>query len=206
MWIPVDAETDQPAVFSDSDWPLLIHGASKSGAAFFTVALTAELIRRGERVVFICAAGEAIRALQSELQLKPSAAHFSRVSRQAAAVLEEMQLVTLLKRRGTDPLTSLRALKDWNQRAVVIVNVEDTLTPQLWAVVKSHRRLILSGDFEKEKIDIDQKIFSSSILFSVSPGHWHRQRSSLPTYIGQVFRGRRSFQTILREVPASCGG
>ncbi len=200
MWQPVDAATGREITWPPADWPILIHGASKAGASFFTVALTADLIRRGERMVFMCANGEAIRAWQYELALNKPAVKYSAVGSLAATALVEMQLVTLFKRRGTDLLTSLCALKDWGERIVVIKNVEELLRSELWAVVKSHPRLILSGDFAKTKIDIDPKLFNTQILFSEAPGHWPCQRASLPTYIGEVYQGSRRCQTIVRQV------
>lgn len=199
MWQPIDAQTGKQIVFKPSDWPIAIHGAPKSGSSFFTIVLVADLIRRGEKVVFMCAKGEAIRALQVELGLSQPVAKYAEVTSGAATDLKEMQLVTLLKRKSADLVMSLRALSDWSERVVVIKNAEETLTPELWGIVRSHKKLILSGDFAKEKVDVDQKLFSSSIIFSRSPGHWHHQRSSLPTFIGDAIIEKKQQQLIVRE-------
>lgn len=199
MWQPIDTKTGQPLVLKTADWPIVIHGTQKSGSSFFTVALVADLVRRGDKVVFICAKGEAIRTLQAELGLNQPASKYSEVTSTAATDLKDMQLVTLFKRKGTDLVAELRALSDWSERVVVINNVEEILTPDLWAIVRSHKKLILSGDFEKEKADVDQNLFSSSIPFSRSPGHWHHQRGQLPTFIGDAIIGKKHQQLIVRE-------
>lgn len=199
MWQPIDTQTGKPLILKQSDWPIIIHGAPKAGSSFFTVVLTADLIRRGDKVVFMCAKGEAIRALQAELGLAQPAAKYQEVTSGAAENLKDMQLVTLFKKRGTNLVTALRALPDWSERVVIIKNAEEILTPELWAIVRPHKKLILSGDFEKEKVDVDQNIFSSNILFSRSPGHWHHQRGLLPTYIGDALIAGKHRQLIVRE-------
>lgn len=199
MWQPVETQTGKRLALKAADWPIAIHGAPKSGASFFTIVLTADLIRRGEKVVFICAQGEAIRSLQTELGLGRPAAKYKEVTGEAAVDLKDMQLVTLFKKRGTNLVTALRALPDWSERVVVIKNVEEILTPELWAIVRPHKKLILSGDFEKEKIGIDEKMFTSKILFSVAPGHWHHQRGSLPTFIGDGVVNGKIKLLIVRE-------
>jgi hypothetical protein len=199
MWQPINTETGQPLILKTADWPIAIHGTPKSGSSYFTTVLTANLIRRGEKVVFMCTKGDAIRALQAELDLNQPASKYSEVTSGAATDLKDMKLVTLFKRKGTDLVASLRALSDWSERVVVINNVEEILTLELWAIVRPQKKLILSGDFAKEKVDVDQKLFSSSILFSRSPGHWHHQRSQLPTYIGDAMVGKKQQQLIVRE-------
>lgn len=199
MWHAVEAKSERPVSFTKERWPILIHGTPKSGALFFTVVLTAGFIKQGKQVVFLCSQGEAIRALQKELGLDKPAGTFTAVTSSAASALENMHLVTLFKQRHTNLLESLRALKDWSQRIVVVNNADVVLTPELWAVVKFHRQLIVSGDFEKIKFDVGENTFPTVILFSPSPGHWHRQRQSLPSYIGDVHQAKKQFQVILRE-------
>lgn len=204
MWRPVDAITNKPLTFVASDWPMLIHGAPSSGASFCTITLAAENIRLGKKVVFLCARGEAIRALQRELDLHRPAAKFTTVTSTAASALEDMQLVTLFQPRRRNLLESLRALKDWGERIVIIDNAEEVLTPALWAVVQSHVHLIISGDFRKTTFQIDDKHFPTTILFSPAPRHWRHQRDPLPSYIGQVFKPEKFRTCIVQEVNKPC--
>lgn len=184
----IDAEDNRPWHPASGNWPLLIHGRPKSGASLFTVVLTAELIRRGARLVFLCAKGEAVRALQSELGLKKSAMAYQQVSEAAVEALESMQLVTFFRRPGFDLLQSLRSLTDWGRRIVVVKNAEELLNPPLWAVLQPHRRLIVSGDFNLVSDTAIHEVLSTKILFSASPPGWSDQRSNQPDYVGECIR------------------
>lgn len=199
MWRPIDATTEQPLVWSKRDWPIAIHGTPKQGSSFYTVALTADLIRRGVRVVYLCAKAEGVRALQEELAIRRAATTYQSVTASASTELRDMQLVTIIKKSGVDILESLRALVDWSERVIVIKNCDQLLTPALWAVVKPHRQLVLSGDFSHLPFDVDPKIFSTSIGFSAWPSEWPYQRGSLPTYVGDGYRAGRHFQTIVQN-------
>ncbi len=200
MWQPIDTTTGKRLTLKSSDWPFLVHGTVKSGSSFFTIALTADLIRHGQKVVCICARGEELRLLQKELNIDKSESTFSEVTSSAADTLENMQLVSLFKRKGVDVITSLRALKDWSERVVVINNVEDVLTTELWEILQTHTHYVLSGDFEKLPFEIDQQILPLQIFFSASPVHWRKQRSKLPSYIGEGYRGSEHFLTIVKEI------
>lgn len=196
----INNDTNAAVEFQSKDWPVLVHGTSKSGALLCTVIAATEAIRRGQAVVLLCSQGGAIRAVQRELDIQKSAVKFNQVTSAAVAALEEMQLVTLFKRRGTELVTSLRALKDWGGRLVIINNVEDVLTPELWAVVRVHQLLLLSGNFDQTKVEIDPDLFHTHMLFSEAPGHWQQQRSTLPTYLGDVYQGTKRFTVIVRPV------
>ncbi len=198
-WQPVNTETNKALKFATKDWPILINGAPKAGASFFTVALTAELIRQRKKVVFMCAKGEAIRALKKELNITEPLVRGHDVTGTVATSLSDMQLVTLFQQKSMDMVNALRSLEDWNKRMVVMKNVEDILTPELWVVIKSHKQLVLSGDFSRLNFEIDTTVFRTAILFSPSPEHWKRQRSQLPTYIGDVYQGESNYQTIVSE-------
>ncbi len=200
MWQPIDVQTGKRVVLKKNDWPILIHGTPKAGSSFYTVALTAELIRRGEKIVFLCAHADAIKALTTELVVQQPEVHDTSVSAKTATALEDMQLVTLMRRPNMNLVTSLRALHDWSERVVVIKNIDEVITPELWAVVKTHQKLCLSGDATKMQFEIPIDSFSTMILFSPGPEHWLHQRPALPTYIGDVSQSRRQWQTILREV------
>lgn len=199
MWQPVDAHTERPLTWPASAWPAVIHGREKSGASLFTVALAADFVRRGWPVVFICAHGEAIRALQRELGIGHPAVRSPAVQPATAVRLEDMQLITLMQKKGFDVPAALDALHDWRERIVIVKNMESTLTPTLWQLVGSHQRSVLSGDAVSTPIDLGRIMFGTTILFSDAPATWTRQRPELPTYVGSGFRGPRKFQTILRE-------
>lgn len=199
-WQPVNAQTELPLTWPKTSFPVIIHGREKSGASPYTVALTADFIRRGLPVVFICAHGEAVRALQRELGIGQPAIRSPAVDRSVVATLEDMQLVSFMYRKGFDLPTAIEALRDWRDRVIIVKNIETVLTPALWQVVGSHHRTVLSGDAVMTSIDLSRTIFGTTILFSDAPATWTRQRPVFPTYVGCGFRGARRFQTILREV------
>lgn len=199
MWQPVDAHTERPLTWPANAWPVVIHGQEKSGASLYTVALTADFIRRGWPVVFICAHGEAIRTLQRELGIGHPLVRSPELTTTNAETLEDMQLVTLMRKKGFDLPSALEALHDWRERIVVVKNIESVLTPDLWQLVGSHHRCVLAGDAVTTPIDLGRTTFGSTMLFSDAPATWTRQRPTLPTYVGYGFRGARRFQTILRE-------
>lgn len=200
MWQPIDANTGRPIDLKSADWPLVIHGKPKAGSSFFTITLVADLLRRGRRVVFFCAHGQAIRALQQELALPAPMTRAKKITSSVAVQLENMQLVTFFRRPKMDMVQSLRSLRDWSDRIVVIKNAEEILTPALWEILRPHQNLILSGDMSTLKTAVDPQHFATTILFSDSLSTWTIQRNALPTYIGECHQKRGIRQVIVRQV------
>jgi hypothetical protein len=200
MWQPIDANTGRPIDLKSADWPLVIHGKPIAGSSFFTITLVADLLRRGRRVVFFCAHGQAIRALQQELALPAPTTRAKKITSSVAAQLEDMQLVTFFRRPKMDMVQSLRSLRDWSDRIVVIKNAEEILTSALWEILRPHQNLILSGDMSTLKTTVDPQHFATTILFSDSPSTWTIQRHALPTYIGECHQKRGIRQVIVRQV------
>ena len=199
-WQPFNAATEQSVVFSECDWPILLHGVPKSGLSFYTIVLTADLIRRGERVVFICAKGEAIRSLQTELDLITPAAKYSQIDRGASQALEAMQLVTIMNRPNFDLLAAVRNLKDWGERIVVVKNADALLSKELWSLLRPHHRLIIAGDLKASKIKLAPSDFSTAIYFSPPPATWSVKLATRPTYVGHVYQANKNFLTIVRDL------
>lgn len=200
MWQPVDTASNRPIRIGTKDWPVLIHGTPKAGASFFTIALTASFLRRGEKVVFICAHAPAITALQREMHLTQPAMASATVTASAATSLEEMQLVTLMLGRGHNVLEALRALHDWTERIVIVKNIDEVLTSPMWAVLQSHRRCVLSGDLNKLRIALPAVMMKTQILFSDPPKTWPIKRSPLPTFMAEIHRSRGISTGLVREV------
>ncbi|MBI5466972.1 MAG: hypothetical protein HY975_02040 [Candidatus Kerfeldbacteria bacterium] len=199
MWQPSSGEAGRSFRLADRDYPCIIHGAEKSGASFFTIALTADLVRQGQPVVFICAKSAGVLALQRELELLAPGVKTKEIGSQTAAQLEEHQLVTIFSHRPADILVHLRALHDWAERVMVIKNIDTLLTPGVWATVQSHRQLILSGDVASTSAPILERNFRSSIAFSKWPAGWLDIRQPLPTYAGEYRHGKIVKQVFLSE-------
>lgn len=188
-WRFVDATTQRPLTWDEGDWPCFIHGAERSGASFSTIILTAELVRRGQNVAFLCARAEAVLALERELRLDRPKVRAKAVTRATASPLAESQLVTMHHDRGEFLLRSLRALSDWSERIVVVKNVERVLTPGLWSVLQTHPRLILSGDAGRLPINLPTDHFFRLIGFSTWPDGWSMTRpANLPKYAGHMIQ------------------
>jgi hypothetical protein len=200
MWQPLEVSTDQPVRFSPADWPVAIHGHRQSGASFFTSVIVADLIRRGERVVLVCADGQSIREVQAELAMPRPAVKFRAVTTEAATKLEDMQLVTLLQRRAVNLADSLGGIQDRADRMVIVQGVESLMTAELWSIIESQPRMILSGDWSKVGLSIDLKKFPVRILFSEAPDSWPDQRPPNPSYIGIMQTGSTCRQFIARDV------
>lgn len=200
MWQPVDGQTGRALTIGMKDWPVLIHGAPKAGASFFTIALTASLLRRGEKVVFLCAHAPAIQSLQKEMHLPKPEARGRKVTPVLSSQLEDMQLVTMMQRRGFDPVGALCALRDLSERIVIVKNIDEILSSALWAVLQPHRRLMLSGDLTKTNVALSAPMLRTQILFSPTPKQWPIQRSALPTYMAEIHRPRGTTTGLVREV------
>lgn len=197
-WSLIEAASGRLFVV-DHHWPIWIHGAPKSGASFATVVLTADLVRRGEKIVFLCAHGDAIRALQQQLEMQRPEMKAKVITAPVAAELATMQLVTLKHEKGKNLATQLRALSDWSERVVVIKNVDELLTSELLAVAQAAKRLVLAGDFSKLKIEIPFMAAKTHVAFSPPPKSWPVEWSSLPSYIGQYWRGNDHGQVMASE-------
>lgn len=198
MWQPAQAETREPWFPGRRDWPISIHGNQRSGCSFFTIALAATAIRRGYRVVLICAHAEAIRQLTSELDLRRPFVGAREVTSTTASSLADAQLVTLLQRPKTRPIDGLRALSDWHERVVIIHNAELTLTPELWSIIQPHRERMIAGDFFRLTVTPDA-MKGTRIAFSRAPQSWSVPTVVWPSYIGQAMQGRQVFQLITGE-------
>lgn len=198
-WRIVDAGAGKPVVIPKDGHPVIINGVAKSGASFFTVVLTAELVRADEPVLFMCAHSEGVRSLRQELGLKKPAVVASSITDQVEASLESSRLVTLFNKDPNFILRSLGALKDWRDRIVVIKNAETILSPALWATVKTHQRLIVSGDIRGLNEPITYNQFKTVVAFSDWPMSAPYQRGDLPPYIGALQQGSHKQNLIVAE-------
>jgi hypothetical protein len=191
VWHPVEAETDQQFRLSDADWPLVIHGTDGSGASFFTVALTAALVRTGAKIVWLCTTPEGVLALQRELHLGEPDAKYRSMTDRAETIVAAMPVVTFCHRQPGELLNFLRSLRDWNQRIVILKNMEVTADEAMLNVLRPHRRLILSGNAERAASPLRDLSAGMRIGFSAWPGDWHIERGTLPRYVGQIAGSHR---------------
>lgn len=199
-WRIVDADSGKPAVITNANYPAIIHGAAKSGASFFTVILTAELVRADEAIVFMCAHGEGVQSLRHELGLKKSVVAAREINSRIKPVLESSRLVTLFNKRPDFLQRSLAALSDWRDRTVLINNAETILYPALWDMIKTHQRLVISGDIRGLEGSITYYQFKTAIAFSPWPNSAPYQRGDMPPYIGAMRQGFHGQNLLVTEI------
>lgn len=189
MWEAYRADTNRPFTLGERDYPCLIHGRPGSGASFFTVILAAALIRREIPVVFLCAKAEAVRALTAELGLGPPEVGADRVTARNEPELERHLLITFIKQNRTFLADSLRQLGDREDRVIVLKNIEEIMTPELWHLVKDQRHLIVSGDVDRITGPFPTTIWKTRLAFSPWQSAWGEARPfQTPSYVGTAWR------------------
>lgn len=174
----------------NASWlPMLIHGSEGSGASLATIVLAAEEVRAERPVVFLSRWPMAVKRLQDELGLssKPEVATPSLRS-EVASPLAESRLVTM-HGQASFLLRSLRALPHWQDRMVVVKNCDETLSPDLWAVIQDHPQLVLSGDLSQTKIDVTNQTWKTMLAFSKPPKWFEYPEKAWPKYLGLLKRG-----------------
>lgn len=139
-------ETGAIMRFSDEDFPLVIHGAPKTGASHFSLSVVADLFARGRKLLLFTAfpaAREDFLAQTAEL------------GRKAFDVTDPSQIpdasgdAIIVKSGDVDLFVeALKRLPDLAERIVFIKNVEALLTPEMIDLIRPLSRLVLSGDFD----------------------------------------------------------
>ncbi|MBI2984890.1 MAG: hypothetical protein HYY50_04690 [Candidatus Kerfeldbacteria bacterium] len=190
-WQLNEVATGRPWGLHVRQLPCLIHGQAGSGASFATIIITANLVRRGESVVFLCSRGQAVRSLQHELGLQRPAIKTDQVTGRDVPALADSRLVTIFHRSSRQLGRLLRALTDWRERVVVIKNIEDTLHQDLWSMVSSHQELIISGDVSRVTVGLPTKHFKTGLAFSNWPASYSWTRGAEPHYVGTFHDGRQ---------------
>lgn len=202
MWTLIEDKRNQPFQVTDRQWPVWLHGSPKSGASFATVLLAASYIRQGERMVFLCAHGEAIRALQSQLELPKPEVKAKDMDTASQQHIQDMQLITLRQEKGKNFSATLQSLPDLEDRIIIIKNIEETLTPELVEIIGRAKRVLLSGDFSKHNSSLVPSKNTTRICFSEPPVSWGINYEALPTYIGQYWKNGRHGQLFAQEQAA----
>jgi len=185
--------------FEPNWFPMLIHGAGGSGVSLATIVIAAELVRAEESVVFLSRWPMVVKRLQEELGLsKQLDVTAPSLRAEVATPLSESRLVTM---HGNSEflLRSMRALPHWADRYVVLKNCEETLTPDLFAIIKDHPRLILSGDVVETKLDLTTVGWASQTAFSKPPSWFGFDKKPWPKYIGLTKRHGKYDELIVTE-------
>jgi hypothetical protein len=155
--------------FSKTDFPMLIHGAEKTGTSFFSICLLAELLKKGMKVALFSAYPMAKEEFRKQIVGYES----------KAIIIDSGDEGTLIE--------ALQDITDLNERVVLIKNIEH-YSLNLFKAVKDLRLIIFSGDLDKcDFVDSLMTLsFSSQILFSSSKKYPQHDLTSLPKYRGKI--------------------
>ncbi len=150
-------------------FPILIHGAEKTGASFFSICLLTDLLKTGMKAFLFSAYPMAKEEFRKQI-----------VGYEDGAIIidsgDEQALVE-----------ALQETPDLDERVVLIKNI-DNYSLNLFNAVKDLKLIILSGDLDKFKFSnslIDEN-FSTKILFSPSEKYSQYDLSDLPKYSGKM--------------------
>lgn len=140
----------QPLNANSLERPILISGKCHSGASFFSVALIADLINSGEKVLYFCQAKPGVELLRQ-------------------FVRDEYIPQTIIAEPGNikDFKNKLISCADISERVVFIKNIEDTVDSEAIELIEKAKSYIFSGNYDltKELSQIDARtiiIFSDS--------------------------------------------
>lgn len=190
----INPETGAAIAFGEADLPMLIHGTPKVGAALFSVCTIAQLFMAKKKVLFFTA---------YPMGKKEFCASISDSDRQTDVyTLEKIEDLDFASHHGAIVVKSgdrelcrqtLEQLPDGLDRVVFIKNIEELLTPELFALVKERKQVILSGDADATPLakEIFALPWATQIFFSKPNSPMAVEIPALKKYIG-FMKGKNS--------------
>ena len=154
--------------FIESDFPMLISGAEKTGTSFFSISVLADLFNRGMKTLLFSAYPMAKEEFRKQINNDGE-----------GSIIESGDEKNLLKLLKEDP--------DLLNRVVLIKNI-DKYSPELFSAIKDLKLVIFSGDIDKCKFadDLMKKYFVAKIFFSQSEKYPKEGLENLPKYSGKI--------------------
>lgn len=155
--------------FSKNEFPILIHGAEKTGASFFSVCLLANLLKSGIKTFLFSAYPMA------KEEFRKQTIGYEKNSIIIDSGDEQALLEALQKTSGLD------------ERVVLIKNI-DNYSVNVFNAVKNLELIIFSGDLDNCQFadSLIDKNFSTTILFSASEKYYQYDVNNLPKYHGKI--------------------
>lgn len=155
--------------FNKLDMPLLIHGAEKTGASFFSICFLANLLKDGTKTILFSAYPMAKEEFRKQI---------SGYEKDAIIIDsgDEKVLIEMLKN-----------IQDLKERVFLVKNI-DNYSTNLFDAVKDLGLVIFSGDLDKCQFAdsiIDKKL-TTKIFFSSSEKYPQYELGNLPKYHGKV--------------------
>jgi hypothetical protein len=154
--------------FTESDFPMLISGADKTGTSFFSVFLMASLLNKGKKVLFFSAFPMAKEEFRNQID-------------------DEKNAIIIDSGEEKALIDSIKNTSDLPQRVIFIKNI-DSYGPGLFNAVKDLKLVIFSGDIDKCRFadDLIKKDWATKIFFSQSKKFPAIELANLPKYSGKI--------------------
>jgi hypothetical protein len=154
--------------FKESDFPMLISGAEKSGASFFSISLIAGLLNKGMKVLFFSAFPTAKEEFRRQIK-----------DERNAVIIDSGEEQVLID--------SVRDSADLSERIIFIKNI-DNYGPELFKALKNSKLVVLSGDIDKCRFaeELIKKDFTTKIFFSQSKMIPSLLPVDMPKYFGKI--------------------
>lgn len=161
---------DKEVVFNKEDFPMLINGADKSGASFFSISLLVNLFENGEKVLLFSAFDPAKEEFRKQL---------SDSINENALIIESGDEENFIK--------ELDKVSDLSNRIVLCKNVEN-YSFNLFNKLKDQELVIFSGDIDKCEFgeQVANKDFKTKIFFSYPEKLEIENKIELPKYKGLI--------------------
>ncbi len=161
---------DKEVIFNKEDFPMLINGAGKSGASFFSLSLLVNLFENGEKVLLFSAFDPAKEEFRKQLGGSIN---------ENAIVIESGDEENFIN--------ELDKVSDLPERIVLCKNIEH-YSPNLFNKLKDQELIIFSGDIDKCEFGgkLAIKDFKTKIFFSYPEKLKIENKIELPKYKGLI--------------------
>lgn len=165
---------DKEMVFSKEDFPMLINGADKSGASFFSISLLTKLFENKEKVLLFSA-------------FEPAKEEFRK------QVGDSISNDSLIIESGDEKnfIKELDNVNDLFDRVVLCKNIEN-YSSNLFIKLKNQELVIFSGDIDKCQFGDQLAIanFKTKIFFSYPKKIEVADKIDLPKYKGMIISSK----------------
>ena len=158
--------------FSEINFPILIHGAEKTGSSFFSICLLSQAQKKGTKTLLFSAYPMAKEEFKKQISSHEN----------DALVIDSGDEQVFIKK--------LQSIPDLKDRVVLIKNI-DKYSLKLFNAVKDLKLIIFSGDLDKCQFadSLMGVKFYSKILFSPSKKYPQCDLTDLPKYSGKLING-----------------
>lgn len=166
---------NKEADFREISFPILIHGAEKTGTSFFSICLLANLVRSGMQALIFSAYPAAKEEFRKQI------------------IGYEDNCIIIDSGEEQVFIEALKNIRDLDDRVVLIKNI-DKYTVDLFNAVSNLKLVIFSGDLDNCEFanNLVSKNISSKILFSPSEKYPQYDLVGLPQYYGKIFSDQYS--------------